>query len=115
MDLHFVEPDEVPVPPDEVELRRIELSPHPDGRRIAVRLDLTPFLEPPSIDVEVLAPSGDKAAETSIIETVDHQLEFTIHLRSPAASGEYRCKVTVGYQDQPPVDAKEVSFRLVDA
>lgn len=112
MDLHFVEPEEAPVPPEAVRVRRIDLIPRSDGRRIRTRLEITPFLERPTIEVTVIDPSGGVAAETSIIETIDHQLEFTIHLRSPAQAGEYRCQVTAGYRDQPPVDVKEVRFSM---
>ncbi|MGA9532804.1 MAG: hypothetical protein WBR18_08830 [Anaerolineales bacterium] len=115
MDLHFVEPDEAPVPPDAVKVRRIDLVPRSDGRRIVVHLELTPFLERPTVEVVLIHPSGEVAAETSIIETVDHQLEFTLHLRSPAQAGEYRCRVTVGYRGQPPVDEHEVSFEMPTA
>jgi hypothetical protein len=115
MDLHFVEPDEAPVPPESVRVRRIDIVPRSDGRRINVRLELTPFLERPTIEVVMFDPSGEVAAETSIIETVDHELEFTIHLRSEAQAGDYRCRVVAVYQDQPPVDTQEVHFKIPDA
>ncbi len=83
MDLNFVDPSEAPVPPQEVRVRRIDLKPFPDRRRIKVHLELTPFHERPTLEVEVRDPDGEKVASTSIIETVDYQLEFTLHLRKP--------------------------------
>jgi hypothetical protein len=115
MDLHFVEPDETPVPPEQIRVRRLVLHPMPDGRRVRVQLELTPFLERPTVDVTVTDSSGDTVAATSIIETVDHELEFTLHLRRPGGPGGNSMRVEAGYEQQSPVDVKEVEFELPPA
>lgn len=112
MDLNFVDPAEAPVPPEEVRVRSIEIKPMADGRRLRVQLDLTPFHERPSLAVRVFGPRGETVAATNIIETLDPRLEFTLHLREPAGTGEYRMRVEAGYREGDPVDVKEVDFRL---
>jgi len=112
LDLNFVDPGEIPVPPDQVRVRKVALKPLPDGRRLQVSIDLTPFTERPSLEVAIEDASGARLAETTIIETVDHQLAFTLHLRRQPDPGEYQLQVEVAYEDQEPVDRREVRFQL---
>jgi hypothetical protein len=113
MDLNFVDPSEAPVPPDEVRIRQLVAEPLPDQRRVKVRLSLTPFQQRPTVVVTILDGEGNKLASTTIIESVDSILEFTMHLRGPAPAGVYQMRAAVGYEDHPePVHAEEISFRL---
>lgn len=112
LDLNFVDPAEVPVPPDQVRVRRVELKPLADGRRLQVAIELTPFIDRPSLEVAVEDAAGVRVAETSIIETIDHQLAFTLHLRQPPEPGLYALQIEVGYEVDEPVDRREVRFEL---
>lgn len=112
MDIQFVDPSEVPLPPDEVRIRRLEARPYEDSRRIAVRVLLTPFQERPSLVLAVLDGEDQIWAEANVVETVDHQLELTMHLRGPFESGIGRLRVEVGYLEGQPVDVQETEFRL---
>lgn len=114
MDLNFVDPEEAPVPPEEVRVRSIELKPFPDGRRLRVQLDLTPFQQRPSLEVTIFDPEGAPVAVTNIIETIDPQLEFTMHLQRASQAGRYRMRVETAYQDGDTVDVKDVDFELTD-
>lgn len=115
MDLNFVDPSEAPVPPEEVEVREIRAEPMPDQRRVKVHIELTPFQRRPTLAVAILDQDDARLASATIIESIDHILEFTMHLRGKVPSGEYRLKVAAGYeQDQDPVHVKEVNFTLTD-
>jgi len=100
------------VPPDQVRVRRVELKPLADGRRLHVAIELTPFIDRPSLEVAVEDAAGVRVAETSIIETIDHQLAFTLHLRQPPEPGLYALQIEVGYEVDEPVDRREVRFEL---
>lgn len=112
MDLNFVDPSEAPVPPDEVRVRRIDLRPLPDGGRIKVQIELTPFQERPTLEVEIRDPAGDRVSQTSIIESVYPQLEFTMHLKDEPRKGPYELQVQTGYGEGTPVDVKSIEFTL---
>ncbi|MFP3852962.1 MAG: hypothetical protein ACLFWD_01570 [Anaerolineales bacterium] len=115
MDINFVDPSEAPVPPEELEVRAIRAEPMPDQRRVKVHIELTPFQRRPTLAVAILDQEGTQLASTTIIESIEHILEFTMHLRGKAPAGEYRLKVAAGYeQEQDPVHVKETSFTLTE-
>jgi hypothetical protein len=113
MDLNFVDPSEAPVPPEELQLKAMKVEPFPDQRRIKVRLELSPFQQRPTLVVAILDKEDQKVATTSIIESIDNVLEFTMHLPGKAPPGQYRLRAAAGYEEEEePVDVKEVSFQL---
>lgn len=111
MDLHLVDPSEVPVPPDEVRIRDLNVEPLPDGRRVKVNLDLTPFQQPPTLDLVVTGAGGVEAASTTIIEPFAPKMSLTLHLREPDPAGEYSLRVDLIYPDGPAPDTRETLFR----
>jgi hypothetical protein len=108
MDLNLVDPSEVPVPPDEVRIRQMRITPVGDGRRLKVDIDLTPFQQPPSLHMAVNDSRGEEIASTSIIEAMAPRMSFTLHLRLGGGAGDYQ----VEYLDGPKVDEKVVTFQL---
>ena len=81
MDIFFQDPSEIPLPPDEVRIRKLSASPWPDGRRVKVVLEVDPFQKRPNADVFIRNALGDQVAEVSLIEPMTRKLEFTMHLR----------------------------------
>ena len=113
MDLNFVDPSEAPVPPEEVRIRDVTAEPFPDQRRVKVHIELTPFQQRPTLAVVMLDEEENEIATTSIIETLDPILEFTMHIRRQAPAGEYRLRVAAGYdEEEAPVDVKETTFAI---
>ena len=112
MNIFLQYPDEVRLPPAEVRLLEVKVTPQPDGRRVKIFLELTPFLKRPNIDVTITSAKGKKAAHSSILETMLRKLEFNLHLREPEPGGEYAIECLVYYQKLPePVDtSQEVSL-----
>ena len=41
MDIFFEDPDDVPVPPQEVEIRELKAQPYPDGRRVSIHYHIS--------------------------------------------------------------------------
>jgi len=112
MNIFLQDPDEVRLPPEEVRLLEVKVTPQPDGRRVKIYLELTPFSKRPNIDVTITSPKGKAAAHSSILETMLRKLEFILHLREPEPGGKYAIECLVYYQKLPePVDtSQEVSL-----
>jgi hypothetical protein len=124
MDLQFYESDELPRPRAEVRIRRVDVAPYPDGRRVRIDIALVPFAERPNIEVELLRPDGGLAASLAVIESVEHEFAVTLHLRQPEPGPGYCARVVLYYspalslREQDPnlpdevIDTREVPFAL---
>jgi hypothetical protein len=51
MDIFFADPSEVPLPPNEVRIRELNVEPWPDGNRLRVYLEVDPFQKRPNADL----------------------------------------------------------------
>jgi hypothetical protein len=112
MDIFFQEPDAIPLPPADVRIKRLEAEPWPDGRRVRVRLELTPFQQRPNAELIIADQDGQEAASISIIESMDRMIELTMHLRGLAPRGLaprglYRLSAVVFYREAPPPSGAE--------
>jgi hypothetical protein len=99
----FDDPGHAPKAREEVRINRLEARPYADGRRVAVRVELTPFLERPSLDIALTNVRGEPAGSLTVIEALQSELELTLHLRDrePAERYEIRAVLYYGSLDQP--------------
>ena len=97
MDIFFQDPTEIPLPPEEVRIKKLTAEPWEDGRRIRVNVELTPFQKRPNGEIKVLNSAGEETANVSFIETIDPKMQFTMHLRTPETLGDYSVTATVFY------------------
>ena len=96
--------------PEEVRILELNAAPYPDGKRVRINLETTPFLERPHLDMVILDPSGAEAATASIIEPMSWRQEFTVHLRTEWQPGNYKVMMRLFY---PPRDEEDPKlFRL---
>jgi hypothetical protein len=98
-DVFFTDSSEAPVPPEEVRLRTLDASLRPDGVRVDVHLELTPFQERPNLELSLANAEGRDLASLSVVEAIDPKMDFTMHLRQPDTEGTYNLKVQVFYSD----------------
>jgi len=114
--ISFTDPDEVPRPPGEVEIKNIAAEPYEDGKRVLIRLTFTPFQKDPSADIRVFKVNGEEeqVANVNIIETFDPDTEVTLHLRQQETDGNYRVEAEAFYlvqelsaEDDGPVQKPE--------
>jgi hypothetical protein len=80
MDIFFNDPDEIPLPPKEVRIRKLTAEPWPSGKLIHVYMEVDPFQKRPNADLYIRNESGEIAAATSIIESMHRKMELTMHL-----------------------------------
>lgn len=101
MDIFFQDPNDIPVPPDEVRIREFTATPYPDGRRVKVYLEITPFQKRPSGEITITNPAGEILAIANIIETMTSKLELTMHLRGAAGAEHLQATADLFYQETP--------------
>lgn len=114
MNIFLQDPNEVRVPPEEVRLKKIQITPQMDGSRIKLNLELTPFMKRPNISVTITAPSGEQVAHSDILETMLSALEFTMHLRQAKPTGKFTAEISVYYQKLPQPSDSPAEIPLPD-
>jgi hypothetical protein len=116
MDIFFEDPNDTPVPPEKMEIRKLDTQTHGDGRRVRINFEISPFLQRPNIEISVKNQHGQQVSQLSVVEAIENKMEFTLHLREPHPSGEYTLTIEVFYsdlagledEDGPPI--KEMLF-----
>ncbi|NKQ36279.1 MAG: hypothetical protein HF973_11765 [Chloroflexi bacterium] len=88
---------ETPKSREDVRLRKLGLFLYEDLRRVAVGFDITPFLEPPSIQVTIRNPQGQEVSSLNVIETADRNFHLTMHLRDQEPSDTYEVTAVLYY------------------
>jgi hypothetical protein len=101
MDIFFRDPNEVPLPPEEVRIVRFDAEPWSDGRRVRIYLEVSPFQKRPNGGITITNANGDELANISIIETMDPKMEFTLHLRGAEIIGPFTVSAYISYPEEP--------------
>ncbi|KAF0108495.1 MAG: hypothetical protein FD146_1069 [Anaerolineaceae bacterium] len=135
MDAFFLDPDVERLPPEQTRILDLRAEPYPDGRRVRVGLELTPFQKRPDIELTLTDPDGQPAASASIVEPMGWKLELTLHSahRTPAlpapvpqaqvsevegphpAPGTYTLTAILSYPGLGEVDRRAVSIEIPPA
>lgn len=82
MDVFFLDPNVERLPPEATRLLDLRAEPYPDGQRIRIGLDLTPFQKRPYLELSLTDPDGLTCSSASIVEPMGWKLELTLHNRS---------------------------------
>jgi hypothetical protein len=116
MEIQFHNSSQVPLPPGETRIRALSAEPWPDGRRVAVDVQITPFQQRPDLRIHIYDAQNQKVASMGAIQILQHQIGFTLHLRHAQTSGKYRVVVDLAYPDPDlelgVVDQSETSFEI---
>lgn len=108
MDIFFQDPSAVPLPPEEVRIKSFKAEPWPDGRRVRIYLEITPFLKRPNSELVILDEKGREIASLTIIESITSRMELTMHLRAEETAGRYTASAALYYLDDNP-ESGEIS------
>ena len=100
--------------PSDVTIESLSASLYPDGLRLFVEIEVTPFTERPNLLILLQDAPGRILNELSVIATMHNKMEFTLHLRNMAGSqAPYTLVVELYYETrQPPQDRREISLDL---
>jgi hypothetical protein len=113
---HTYKPPEDGLPPKEIRVQTLRAEPWPeDARRVRIHVDITPFLERPNIDVFIADEDGNEVSSITIIESIDAQMVFTMHLRGAYRLGKFTLSARLYYSEIGEVDQKSVNFEIDQA
>ena len=104
-------------PRGEIRIEQIEIMPYPDRFRVYVHLVVTPFQERPNLLLAAHDENDRLVSELNIIETMHHDMEFTMHLRGVEdPAGLYTLTADLFYETrQPPQDHRIETFSIPEA
>ncbi len=117
MDIKFFDdPLEQPRPREEVRIRQIGLYLYPDLRRMMFGVELTPFVERPSIEVIITNGEGTPAGSLHVIETLTPNFSLTMHLRDSETINPYTLTAVLYYswpdREKIEIERREVTFEV---
>lgn len=107
MDIFFTNPNDVPVPPEKMEIRELKANPYPDGKRVAIEFEISPFQQKPNIEIGIFKQTSHQVASFSVVEAIENKMTFTIHLREPNPSGDYQVKMQIFYTNLDSLEDDE--------
>ncbi len=112
MNVFFHADGQHPLPKEEVRIEQVELQPYPDRIRLYVHIRVSLFEERPNLLLVVRDQNDRVAAELSVIETMHHDMEFTMHLRGKTdTTGSYTLSIDLFYETRnPPQDRRVETF-----
>lgn len=93
-------------PSDQVKIETLEIHPYPDRHRVFIHIVVTPFEARPNLLLTARDEDDNIVSEMSVIETMHHDMEFTMHLRGvDEPTGLYTLTATLYYESKnPPQD-----------
>ena len=97
MDIFFSDPNDVPLPPEDVHIRKFTAEPWPDKHRVRVYLKISPFQMRPSGEIVITDTGGRQVAVANFIETMVANMEINLHLRADDTQGAYQVTATLFY------------------
>ena len=95
--------------PEETHITSLSAEPYPDGYRLRVNIEMTPFQTRPHLEVVLNDASNEEIASTSIVEPLGWKLEFTMHIRGEL-NNPYTVEARLFYPDGPMTDPKTFTF-----
>ncbi|HMR98022.1 MAG TPA: hypothetical protein PKE62_02120 [Anaerolineales bacterium] len=110
MDFFFAEDNLKRMTPEETRITSLRAEPYPDGYRLRVNIEITPFQKRPHIEVVLKDANNDDVASTSIVEPLGWKLEFTLHIRDEELKNPYTLEAKLYYPDGPARELVTFSF-----
>ncbi|MEM7800491.1 MAG: hypothetical protein AAF633_14950 [Chloroflexota bacterium] len=112
----FDESDHTPRMREDVRLLRTRLEVAPEGKRVAIDFELTPFIERPTIELRLFDDEQRPAGLLKIIETLDTFNRVVMHLRDSQTTSHYTFNIRVYFanidEDMQRMDVDEQSQRF---
>ena len=93
----FDDPAEVPNARADVRLLQLGFYVYEDRRRVMVGFEITPFLERPSLEINIHNENGERAASLIIVDTQTPNFSMTMHLRDTAPTDTYTVDAVLYY------------------
>jgi hypothetical protein len=116
MEIPLFPSDRAPRPREEIHIEDVKIAPYPDRFRVRIHIKVTPFLERPNLLLVVHNKDDRVVSELNVIETMHHDMEFTLHIRNVEdPAGVYSLTADLFYESRnPPQDRRIESFEIPD-
>jgi hypothetical protein len=111
MDFFFPEDNLHRMTPEETRINDLSVQPYPDGRRLRVSVDITPFQKRPHLEFVLRDARGEEVTSASMVEPLAWKLEFTMHVRGEPRN-PYTLEARLFYPDGPAADPKTIAFEV---
>jgi len=108
----FDHAEAVPLPPEEVRITGFHAEPYPEGQRVRITLEMTPFQKRPWLEVAMLDSAGEEVATANIIEPLNYKIELTMHIKRAESAGKYKLIARLFYPEQADNDRKETNIEV---
>ena len=95
--------------PEETRITSLTATPYPDGYRLRVNIEITPFQQRPHLEVVLKDADNEEIASTSIIEPLGWKIEFTMHIRGEL-NNPYTLEARLFYPDGPAAEPQAFTF-----
>ena len=112
MDFFFAEDNLNRMTPEETHITSLTAQPYPDGYRLHVNIEITPFQKRPHIEVTLKDCDGEEVASSSIVEPLGWKLEFTMHIRGELKN-PYTLDAKLYYPEGPSDEPKTFTFDVL--
>jgi len=74
-------------PPEKVSFRSLDCTLLEDGKKVHIKLELTPFQESPYIEISIYDAEENEVSSATIVEPVFWKQELTMHIRGNLPAG----------------------------
>jgi len=102
-----------PLPPNEVHFIDLKIEPWEDKMRFKIFAKISEFLEPPNLNFYISNTNSEIISEVSLIENIDTDIVFTMHLRNASQPDQLTLLGEIFYSDEiGKVDSQTISFTL---
>lgn len=95
--------------PEETRITSLTAAPYPDGYRLRVNIEITPFQQRPHLEVVLNDANNEEIASSSIIEPLGWKIEFTMHIRGEL-NNPYTLEARLFYPDGPAAEPQAFTF-----
>ena len=95
--------------PEETRITSLTAEPYPDGYRLRVNIEMTPFQTRPHLEVILNDADHEEVASSTIVEPLTWKIEFTMHIRGDL-NNPYTLEAKLFYPDGPTTDPKTFTF-----
>jgi hypothetical protein len=109
MDFFFPEDHLDRATPEETRITSLSAEPYPDGYRLHVNIEMTPFQKRPHLEVTLKDGNGDEVASASVVEPLTWKIEFTMHIRGELLN-PYTLEAKLFYPEGPSAGPQTFTF-----
>ena len=109
MDFFFPEDNLNRMTPEETHITSLSAEPYPDGYRLHINIEMTPFQKRPYLDVSLKDRDNNEVASSSVVEPMGWKIEFTMHIRGEL-NNPYTLEAKLFYPDGPSAEPVKFTF-----